>query len=106
VGDWKRRLAGLPETRRGDLRVLEAATPRSRLLGLMGLDDLPAGIGLHLSPARSIHTFGMRFALDLLWLDGAGRVVREDRAVPPRRVRGCRAARSVIEVRAWYGGSC
>jgi uncharacterized protein len=98
VGDWERRLAGLPETRRGGLRVLEAATPRSRLLGLMGLDDLPAGIGLHLRPARSIHTFGMRFALDLIWLDAEGRAVRVDHGVRPRRVRACRAARAVLEI--------
>jgi uncharacterized membrane protein (UPF0127 family) len=32
----------------------------------------------------------MRCALDLLWLDGAGEVVRVDRAVPPRRLRSAR----------------
>jgi uncharacterized membrane protein (UPF0127 family) len=105
VAGWERRLRGLPESRRGDLRVLEAATPRSRLLGLMGIDDLPEGVGLHLRPTRSVHTFGMRFPLDLLWLDARGEVLRVDRSVPPRRVVGCRAARSVIEVRAWYAGS-
>jgi uncharacterized membrane protein (UPF0127 family) len=47
---------------------------------------------------RSIHTFGMRFALDLVWLDGEGRVVRIDRDVRPWRVRGCRAARTVVEL--------
>jgi uncharacterized membrane protein (UPF0127 family) len=104
VAGWERRLRGLPESRRDDLRVFAAATPRARLLGLMGVDDLPAGVGLHLRPTRSVHTFGMRFPLDLLWLDATGEVVRVDRAVPPRRVVGCRAARSVIELRAWYGG--
>jgi hypothetical protein len=38
--------------------------------------------------------------LDLVWLDAAGSVVRVDRAVPPRRVRACRAARSVVELPA------
>jgi uncharacterized membrane protein (UPF0127 family) len=66
------------------------------------MDSMPASVGLELSPCRSIHTFGMRFALDLIWLDGEGRVVRVDAAVPPRRVRTCLGARSVIEVR---GGS-
>jgi uncharacterized membrane protein (UPF0127 family) len=41
----------------------------------------------------------MRFALDLVWLDSDRRVVRVDRAVPPWRVRSCRAARSVLELR-------
>jgi uncharacterized protein len=47
-----------------------------------------------------VHTFTMRFALDLIWLDGDGGVVRIDRAVPPRRHRGCARARAVIETRA------
>ena len=66
------------------------------------MDSMPASVGLELSPCRSIHTFGMRFALDLIWLDRAGQVVRVDEAVPPRRLRTCLRARSVIEVR---GGS-
>jgi uncharacterized membrane protein (UPF0127 family) len=39
----------------------------------------------------------MRFALDLVWLDAHGETVRIDRSVPPRRMRLCRAARSVVE---------
>jgi uncharacterized protein len=66
------------------------------------MDDMPPDVGLELAPCRSIHTFGMRFALDLIWLDGAGQVVRVDEGVPPRRLRTCLGARSVIEVR---GGS-
>ena len=66
------------------------------------MDDMPPDVGLELSPCRSIHTFGMRFALDLIWLDRAGQVLRIDASVPPRRVRTCLRARAVIEVR---GGS-
>ena len=66
------------------------------------MDSMPASVGLELSPCRSIHTFGMRFALDLIWLDGAGQVVRVDVSVPPRRFRTCLRARSVIET---LGGS-
>lgn len=53
---------------------------------------------LEIPRCRSVHTFGMRYALDLVWLDAQRRVVRVDRAVPPRRVRCCRRARSVIEL--------
>jgi hypothetical protein len=42
----------------------------------------------------------MRFALDLVWLGARGEPVRVDRAVPPRRLRTCLAARSVVEVGA------
>jgi uncharacterized membrane protein (UPF0127 family) len=45
----------------------------------------------------------MRFALDLVWLDGAGSIVRVDRGVPPRRVRACRAASAVLEAPAGSG---
>jgi uncharacterized protein len=58
----------------------------------------PPPLGLLLPRTRSVHTFGMCFALDLHWLDGAGRVVRVDRAVPPRRLRTCLRARAVLEV--------
>jgi hypothetical protein len=72
-----------------------------RLVGLALRRD--RGVALLLPRCRSVHTFGMRFPLDLVWLDSAGRVVRVDRSVPPCRVRSCRAARSVLELRAGRG---
>ena len=78
--------------------VHDADTRRARLLGLAFLDELPRGVGMHFPRTRSVHTFGMRFALDLHWLDAAGELVRVDRAVGPRRVKGCRAAASVVEL--------
>jgi hypothetical protein len=84
----------------GGLRVFDAASPRARLRGLAGLQDLGDDVGLHLPRTRSIHTFGMHFAIDLVWLDRRGVVVRVDRDVAPRRLRGCRRARSVLEARA------
>jgi uncharacterized protein len=71
-----------------------------RLVGLAFRAELPRGVGLHLPRCRSVHTFGMRVALDLVWLDRAGDVIRIDRAVPPYRVRSCRRARSVLELRS------
>ena len=73
---------------------------RARLLGLAALDALPRHWALHLPRCRSVHTFGMRFALDLVWLDGDGRPLRVDRGVGPRRLRSCVRARSVVEVAA------
>ena len=67
----------------GGLRIVEATTRRARGKGLARLDDMPATLALHLVPCRSVHTFGMRFALDLIWLDRDGDVVRVDTAVPP-----------------------
>jgi len=87
----------------GGLRVVVASTRRTRLLGLARLDEMPATLALHITPCRSVHTFGMRFALDLVWLDRSGAVVRIDADVAPRRLRTCWAARSVLEVRAGGG---
>ena len=79
--------------------IIVARGPR-RLAGLIGRRSWPAGVALEIPRCRSVHTFGMRFALDLVWLDSDRRVVRVDRAVAPWRLRSCRAARSVLELRA------
>ena len=81
------------------LRIHRARGFFGRLLGLAGLASLPAGNGLVLDRTRSVHTFGMRFSLDLVWLRD-GRVVRIDRCVPPCRLRSCRAADAVLELGA------
>jgi uncharacterized membrane protein (UPF0127 family) len=95
------RLARLPaRALAGGLTIHEAGTPLARLRGLMLLDALPPGTGLHLTRCRSVHTLGMRFALDLIWLDGDGGLVRVDADVAPRRHRSARGARSVVEVGA------
>jgi uncharacterized protein len=84
----------------GGLRVLRAERPLPRLLGLAGLDAMPAGLALHFPRCRSVHTFGMRFALDLIWLGADGRPIRIDHGVPARRFKACRRARSVVEANA------
>jgi uncharacterized membrane protein (UPF0127 family) len=96
-----RRLRRLPSVEVAELPgvdVRRAADPLARLLGLAGLRGLPPSTGLLLPRTCSIHTLGMRFALDLVWLDGDGRVVRADRRVPPWHVRGCRTASQVVEL--------
>src|SRR4051794_17420618 len=91
------RLAGLPSrTLAGGLRVAEATTRASRLKGLAGLDALPAEQALHIPRCRSVHTFTMRFALDLVWLGADGEPGRIDRGVAPRRARACLRARSGV----------
>jgi uncharacterized protein len=73
-----------------------ARTFHARLVGL-ALRRRPPDHALLLPRTRAVHTFGMRFDLDLYWLDAAGHVVRVDRAVPPGRLRACRRACAVLE---------
>jgi uncharacterized protein len=96
-----RRLARLPCLAIAGLRVVVAAGPLARLAGLAGLRaPPPPGVALLLAPCRSVHTVGMRWALDLVWLGPGGEVVRVDRAVAPGRLRTCRGARAVLEAPA------
>jgi uncharacterized membrane protein (UPF0127 family) len=96
-----RRLERLPRTVLGpDATVLEATTFASRLLGLALLPELPPGYALFIPQCRSVHTFGMRFAIDVAFIDLSARTLRVERAVPPRRVLVCRGAFAAIESRA------
>lgn len=95
------RLSELPARElAGGLRLVEATTRRSRMRGLAHLDSMPHAIGLDIPRCRSVHTIGMRFDLDLIWLDRVGHVVRIDRDVPARRMRTCVRASRVVEVNA------
>lgn len=96
-----RRLARLPAfSIAEDAVVHEARTLRARLLGLALLRDLPAGHALLIPDCRSVHTFGMRFRIDVAFLDERGRAIRVERAVGSRRVLLCRGAFAVVESRA------
>jgi hypothetical protein len=77
---------------------------RDRLLGLAWRDRSEAGPGLLIPRCASVHTFGMRFELDLFFLDSAGRVIGVRRRVPPRRVVWCRGAAAVLEIPSGEGG--
>jgi uncharacterized membrane protein (UPF0127 family) len=68
-----------------------------RLVGL-AWSRRPRALALLIPRCRSVHTVGMRFPLDLYWLDAGGDVVRVDRGVPPWRIARCARARSVIEI--------
>jgi uncharacterized membrane protein (UPF0127 family) len=95
------RFDGLPRRTLTDGRVVvEASSHRSRRRGLARLDALPPDHALHIPRCPAVHTFGMRFDLDLIWLGKDGRVVRVDHGVSPHRMRACRHARSVVETLA------
>ncbi len=52
-----------------------ATTFASRLRGLLGRSELPGGSGLVIQPCSSVHGVGMRFAIDVVFLDRTGSVI-------------------------------
>jgi uncharacterized membrane protein (UPF0127 family) len=99
-----RRLRRLPVVTALGREVRRAHGPRARLLGLAYLDREQAGPGLLIPRCASVHTFGMRFPLDLFFLGEGGEVVAVRRGVPARRLAFCAQAKAVLELPAGEGG--
>lgn len=97
------RLRGLASERVLGRRVRVATTRRSRLLGLTLLRRDLAGSGLLLPRCRAVHTLGMRFAIDVLFLDDGARPLRVERGVLPGRFLVERRAAAVLELPAEAG---
>lgn len=80
-------------------RTLEARSTWARLRGLLGRAELPRGEALLLAPCNSIHTFFMKFPIDVLFLDREGRIVRAiPRLAPWRATRVYLRADRVLEL--------
>ncbi|MDP9261141.1 MAG: DUF192 domain-containing protein [Actinomycetota bacterium] len=81
-------------------RCIVADSPLPRMRGLLGRRNLGSDEGVLLRPAGSIHTFFMRFPIDVVFLDRDGRVLRVAESVRPWRTAAARGARAVLELRA------
>lgn len=75
-----------------------ADTSWRRLRGLLGSPGLACGSGLLLCDCRAVHLFFMRHALDLVFLDRAGRIVGLRPQLRPWRMALCPAARHTLEL--------
>jgi uncharacterized membrane protein (UPF0127 family) len=70
-----------------------------RLKGLMFTKELHSGAGLHIKPCPSVHTFFMKYAIDILYLDKANVVIAIDEALAPGKVgKHYKGAVSVVEL--------
>ena len=70
----------------------------ARNQGLLGRARLDDGDALYLPGCGSIHTFFMRFNIDIVFLDGKKRVVRIEEGVPPWRFLFAPLGRDVLEL--------
>ena len=77
-----------------------AGDSRSRRRGLLGRDHLDEGNALVIVPCGAIHTFFMRFAIDVLFVTKDGRVVKCAHDVKPWRLAAAVTAHAAIEVPA------
>lgn len=81
-------------------RCVLAHSAARRMKGLLGRRELPAGEGIHLRPASSVHMFFMRFPIDVVFLDRDLRVVDVRSGLRPWRVAAKRGAKSALELAA------
>lgn len=94
------RFSGLPKVTVLDREVPVAVGLRARLLGLAGLRRCEAGPGLLIPRCASVHTFGMRFPLCVVFLDARNVPLAHHPHVPPRRLVAHRGAATVLELPA------
>ncbi|MEX2106288.1 MAG: hypothetical protein WD810_05260 [Solirubrobacterales bacterium] len=99
------RLSSLPRGRVLGREIPVAVGFRARLLGIGWLPRELSGDGLLIPRCASVHTFGMRFDLDLVFLDQGGRPLAFHYAVSPRRLVWCRGADAVLEIPSVEGES-
>ena len=84
----------------GSLRVRVADSFVSRALGLLVGAPLNSTEALLIAPCSSIHTFGMRYPIDVAFIDADARIVRIYQHVRPGRLRFALGARAALELHA------
>ncbi len=77
-----------------------ADTSAKRRVGLLKHERLEPGTGLWIMPCESVHTFFMKFPIDLVYLDKKRKVRKVRHAVPAWRMSACFSAHSIIELPA------
>jgi uncharacterized membrane protein (UPF0127 family) len=77
-----------------------ARTSKERNKGLLGRSGLETGTGLWIVPTEAIHTFFMKFAIDLVFLDRRHRVTKVVARLKPSRMAVSWKAHSVVELPA------
>jgi hypothetical protein len=82
------------------VRVRVAATWLARAVGLLATRRLDDPAGLWILPCNSVHTCWMRYAIDVVFVDTRGVVMKVVPMLKPWRMAGCRGACATLELRA------
>jgi uncharacterized membrane protein (UPF0127 family) len=75
-----------------------AGTSKSRTRGLLGREHLDDGEALVIAPCQGVHTFGMRFTIDIVGVARDGTVLTIHARVPRRRIKLSLRAFAMIEL--------
>ena len=81
-------------------RVWSADNSRERMRGLLGHPRLQMGEGMLIGQCRIVHTVGMRYPLDLAFLDRSGQICKLLEGVLPLRIAGSMSASATLELAA------
>lgn len=87
-------------------RVLPAFDSKSRRAGLLRYESLADGHAMVIAPSNAVHTFFMRFPIDLAFVTKGGQVVKACASVRPWRVAAALRAYAVIELPAGTLARC
>ena len=79
-------------------RAILAGTSRERRTGLLGRDSLEKGEGLWIAPCEAVHTIGMKFPIDVLFLDKKRKVLKVRNDMQKWRMAMCLRGHSVLEL--------
>ncbi len=80
-----------------NIQVEVATSLAARLRGLLGRNELTSDSALLISPCNSVHTFGMRFPIDVAYLDQHLRVIKTVTNLKANRASMCWPAKQVME---------
>jgi len=69
-----------------------------RMRGLLARPALLATQGLWIEPCPSVHTFGMRYPIDVVFMDNSGGVKKIAHNLKPLRLSSCHGARNTLEL--------
>ncbi|WP_374564989.1 DUF192 domain-containing protein [Ideonella sp.] len=81
-------------------RIRQAARWWSRAIGLLATPALEDPCGLWIAPCNSVHTLGMRYPIDVVFVRSDGTIAKVVEQLRPWRAAGCRQARFTLELRA------
>jgi uncharacterized membrane protein (UPF0127 family) len=70
----------------------------TRTKGLLGRSGLEPDQGLWIQPTNSIHMWFMRFAIDVVWVNSEGEVLKLTRGIGPWKIAFCRGAKTALEL--------